>query len=212
MLASPNSVAIGHVAVHDATRCSAGFSKNSQSFSELLQKITVTRQGHGPGDGSVLLPHLDVPQEGDTRAPRAAARVESEVVASEGGDALAGEGPEASMPEGPIPVGVDPLAALAGSFGTGAGVAPVPTDARAWAAHEPLVCEIVRAIAWGGDRRRGTARIELGGARLGGGTVVVHAEGSVVRLDVEGPPGIDADALRARLVARLEARGFSVQD
>jgi hypothetical protein len=69
--------------------------------------------------------------------------------------------------------------------------------------------EVVRRISWGGDRRRGAARIELGGA-LVGTTIVVHGEGRTVALDIELGPGADAGALPARLAARLAARGLEV--
>jgi hypothetical protein len=73
-----------------------------------------------------------------------------------------------------------------------------------------LMEEVVRRISWGGDRRRGAARIELGGTMLGT-TIVVHGEGRTVALDIELGPGADAGALPARLAARLAARGLEVR-
>lgn len=73
-----------------------------------------------------------------------------------------------------------------------------------------LIEEVVRRISWGGDRRRGAARIELGGA-LTGTTIVVHGEGREVALDIELAPGAEAGSLPARLAARLAARGLEVR-
>ena len=71
--------------------------------------------------------------------------------------------------------------------------------------------EAVRSIAWGGDRRRGVARIELGGEHLGT-TLVVQGEGREVSLSIELAPGRDAGSLPERLTARLRARGLSLRD
>lgn len=78
------------------------------------------------------------------------------------------------------------------------------------AADAAMIEEVVRRISWGGDRRRGAARIELGGA-FSGTTIVVHGEGRAVELDIELAPGTDAGALPARLAARLAARGLEVR-
>jgi hypothetical protein len=86
-------------------------------------------------------------------------------------------------------------------------------EPRALMLPERLVGELVRAIAWGGDRRRGLARIELGGERFAGTRVFVEVQGTAIRLELEPPPGVDgADMaeLRSRLVRRFEQRGFSV--
>ena len=78
------------------------------------------------------------------------------------------------------------------------------------AADVALIEEVVRRISWGGDRRRGAARIELGGA-FTGTTIVVHGDGRAVTLDIELAPGADAGVLPARLAARLAARGLEVR-
>ncbi len=69
--------------------------------------------------------------------------------------------------------------------------------------------EAVRRIAWGGDRRRGVARIELGGEHLGT-AVVVRGEGSEVSVCIELGHGRDAGSLPERLAERLRARGLSL--
>lgn len=71
--------------------------------------------------------------------------------------------------------------------------------------------EAVRRVAWGGDRRRGVARIELGG-EYAGTSIVVRGEGRDVALRVEVARGCDARDLPARLVERLEARGLRVTE
>lgn len=116
---------------------------------------------------------------------------------------------------------LDPLElSLSVPLGGAQPVAPVPVsnslhDASSsarplLAADAALIEEVVRRISWGGDRRRGAARIELGGAFLGT-TIVVHGEGRAVALDIELAPGADAGALPARLAARLAARGLEVR-
>lgn len=76
---------------------------------------------------------------------------------------------------------------------------------------DPLVTELVRAVAWGGDRRRGAARLELGGSRFGGTSVVVHAEGRELTLELDAPAHVDTEELAARLTQRLESRGLVVR-
>jgi hypothetical protein len=71
--------------------------------------------------------------------------------------------------------------------------------------------EAVRRIAWGGDRRRGVARIELGG-ELGGTTLEVRGEGRDVSLRIELGRGRDAGSLPERIAERLRARGLSLTD
>lgn len=101
----------------------------------------------------------------------------------------------------------DPLAL----FGVGSACAAVvPPPVAAPAALDPLVAELLRSIAWGGDRRRGTARLELGSGRYRGLSVKVEAVGDSLQIDLEAPAGVDAAALGARLVERFEARGLRV--
>jgi hypothetical protein len=76
-------------------------------------------------------------------------------------------------------------------------------------AEVAIVEEVVRRIAWGGDRRRGVARIELGGEHLGT-AIVVEGEGRALTLSVELPPGARVTELPERLAERLRARGLEV--
>jgi hypothetical protein len=72
--------------------------------------------------------------------------------------------------------------------------------------------ELVRRIAWGGDRSSGTARIEFGSGRYRGGIILVHAEGRDVTVELELPSGADGAELGARLRTRLEEKGLSLTE
>jgi hypothetical protein len=69
--------------------------------------------------------------------------------------------------------------------------------------------EAVRRVAWGGDRRRGVARIELGGEHAGS-AIVVHGEGQSVALSLHSVAGARTAELAERLLERLRARGLDV--
>lgn len=79
---------------------------------------------------------------------------------------------------------------------------------RAPASIEELLPQLVRRIAWGGDRRRGTVQMELGAGRHAGAIVTVHADGERVRVEVQGA---EVEELRARIGARLERHGLNVE-
>jgi hypothetical protein len=74
----------------------------------------------------------------------------------------------------------------------------------------PVVGQLVRRLSWGGDGRRGVARIEVGAGSLAGATLLVTAEGGEVRVEVDLPPGGTAEAWANRLATALEARGVRV--
>jgi hypothetical protein len=76
---------------------------------------------------------------------------------------------------------------------------------------EDLLPALVRRIAWSGDARRGTIRLELGAGALSGGTLVVHADEGRVRVQLNAPEGVDAAEWRARIEERLVRRGLSVE-
>ncbi|HEY6461088.1 MAG TPA: hypothetical protein VIY73_13080 [Polyangiaceae bacterium] len=111
-------------------------------------------------------------------------------------------------PDALRPLALDPggLAPMAPSF------APAPTDApspRAVASLEDLLPSLVRRVAFSGDGRRGTMRLEIGAGRFAGSTLLVHADGGRVRVHVDVPPGVDASGLHGRIAERLRARGIA---
>jgi hypothetical protein len=77
---------------------------------------------------------------------------------------------------------------------------------------ERLLTRLVKRAAWGGDGRRGTARLELGAGPLEGATLLVQADGGEVSIDLELPAGAAAGPWRERLFERLSARGLVVRD
>jgi hypothetical protein len=91
--------------------------------------------------------------------------------------------------------------------------APLPTDPsaiapRARVSMEELLPQLVRRIAWAGDRRKGTVQMELGAGRHAGTVVTVHADDGRVRVELQGA---DVEELRSRIDARLARRGIQVE-
>lgn len=107
---------------------------------------------------------------------------------------------------------LDPLElAMAAPPAPAAALAHPDPGARGASFLDPLVSELVRSLAWGGDRRRGAARVELGGKRFGGASVVVVAEGKDISLEVTAATHADAAELGERLRERFERRGLTVR-
>ncbi|HEX3777748.1 MAG TPA: hypothetical protein VHV51_24945 [Polyangiaceae bacterium] len=89
----------------------------------------------------------------------------------------------------------------------GAQVAPAALPVRE--DLQQLISGLARRVSWGGDRRRGSVRIELGQGPLAGATLIVHAEERSVSVELELPPGSNlAGDLQQRIRERLEGRGF----
>jgi hypothetical protein len=114
-------------------------------------------------------------------------------------------------PEGLRPLALEPggLAPMAPSF------APSPADApspRAVASLEDLLPSLVRRVAFSGDGRRGTMRLEIGAGRFAGSTLLVQEDGGRVRVHVDVPAGVDASGLHGRIAERLRARGIAADD
>lgn len=103
--------------------------------------------------------------------------------------------PQASTPGAPF---------VAGGAGTPA------LEGRSLASLEDLLPALVRKIAWSGDARRGSVRLELGAGALSGGTLLVRADGGQVHVALHAPPGTDVEEWRARIAKRLVARGLDV--
>jgi len=85
-------------------------------------------------------------------------------------------------------------------------------EARARASLEELLPALVRRVAWSGDGRRGTVRLELGSGVLAGAELVVHADEGRVRVQLRGPVGVDLGPLRERIAVRLAARGLALEE
>lgn len=86
--------------------------------------------------------------------------------------------------------------------------APAPISAPVRVSMEELLPQLVRRIAWSGDRRRGSVQLELGAGPHAGTVVTVHADDGRVRVELDGP---GAAELRARIRARLEGHGLDVE-
>jgi len=70
----------------------------------------------------------------------------------------------------------------------------------------------MRKVAWSGNSRRGSVRLELGAGALAGATLIVHANDGRVHVQLSAPPGVDLEDWRDRIAQRLAARGLSVDD
>ncbi len=96
-----------------------------------------------------------------------------------------------------------------------AGVAILPAasapEVHARASLEHLLPALVRRIAWAGDGRRGSVRMELGSGALAGATVLVHADGGRVRVEIDAPAGADREEWKARISERLARSGLDVE-
>lgn len=75
---------------------------------------------------------------------------------------------------------------------------------------EELLPALVRRVAWSGDSKQGTLRMELAAGALAGATLIVSADLGRVHVQMQMPPGVDAAAWRARIHERLTARGLDV--
>lgn len=93
------------------------------------------------------------------------------------------------------------------AFTTPPAPAPPPPDAeiapRARVSMEELLPQLVKRIAWAGDKRRGSVQMELGAGPHAGTVITVHADDGRVRVELAGD---DSGALRER----LRSRGFDV--
>ena len=85
----------------------------------------------------------------------------------------------------------------------------VETHARV--SLEEILPQLVRKIAWAGDGKKGSVRIELGAGELAGSTLLVHADDGKVRVELSVPPGVDAHAWQERIHSKLSARGLDVE-
>lgn len=89
---------------------------------------------------------------------------------------------------------------------------PDPVARAARVSLENVIDKLVRKIAWSGNGRAGTVRIELGAGALSGATLLVQADGPEVRVTLDLPPGADAAGWRQRLSERFSARGLRIAE
>ncbi len=75
---------------------------------------------------------------------------------------------------------------------------------------EDLLPSLVRKVAWSGDGRRGTVRMELGAGALAGATLLIHADDGRVRVELDAPSHVNAAEWRTRIHDRLTRRGLLV--
>lgn len=68
----------------------------------------------------------------------------------------------------------------------------------------------VRRMAWGGDRQRSVAYIELGSGTLAGAALMLEARGQAISVVVDLPPGASHAGWAERLTDRLARRGLEV--
>jgi hypothetical protein len=87
-----------------------------------------------------------------------------------------------------------------------------PVQATARASLEEVLPALVRRIAWSGDGKRGTLRLEFGQGALAGGTLLVQAEDGRVRVELQAPPGTDTSAWKGRIASRLANRGVQLDE
>jgi hypothetical protein len=145
--------------------------------------------------------------QGELQATGAGARGRlTEGQAAPGGQGENGRGNDPAE----LPAALDPL-----TLALALPAAPRPaagTELTPRADFANAVEELVRRIAWGGDRSSGTARIEFGSGRYRGGIILVRAEGRDVTVELELPSGADGAELGSRLRARLEEKGLSLSE
>jgi hypothetical protein len=95
---------------------------------------------------------------------------------------------------------------------TNAAAATAASEQTARSSLQELMPALVKKVAWSGDGTRGAVRLELGAGSLAGSTLLVHADGSRVRVQLDAPAGTDAAGWQREIRSRLEARGLTVDD
>jgi hypothetical protein len=136
--------------------------------------------------------------------------------ARRGGTDLTGEA-KRGLRGDPLDPATRPSAQLAPPFSESGGVqapaaATPPVEVRARASLEEVLPAVVRRIAWSGDGRKGSLRLEFGAGALAGGTLVVHADDGRIRVELSAPPGADTSAWKERIVSRLQERNLHVDE
>ncbi|MCU0656156.1 MAG: hypothetical protein MUF64_13160 [Polyangiaceae bacterium] len=76
---------------------------------------------------------------------------------------------------------------------------------------DQLVDRLLRRLALGGSRHRGTALLEVGAGSLQGATIVIHAEDARLRIEIETPDTEAARRWQQGVQAKLRERGFEAE-
>jgi hypothetical protein len=90
-------------------------------------------------------------------------------------------------------------------------VAAAPPSSIAGPTLDAMLDRFVRRVAMSGDRRRGTAHLEIGSGDLAGGTLTVTADGPSLSIVLDLPADADAEGWRRRLLERLRQRGLDAE-
>lgn len=85
-------------------------------------------------------------------------------------------------------------------------------SARAHTSLEDVLPAVLKRIAWFGDARRGTVRMELGAGALAGSTLIIESEDGRLRVRMQAPAGVDAEAWRRRIAERFARKQLDVED
>jgi hypothetical protein len=168
------------------------------------------------GQANALVTRIGAPPH----SPRDASFDATVALTTRGGQTRSGDDDDGEgVPSAPdtLAVGreatIDPMVPILVSLaarGASAATDVVPRpDIRAPLDH--LMARLVRRIAWSGNGRTGSARLELGAGELAGATLTIHADDGLVRVALELPPGVDRAAWKERISNRLGARGLQVE-
>lgn len=88
---------------------------------------------------------------------------------------------------------------------------PLPSPTPTLPPVDQLVDRLLRRIALGGSRHRGTAFLEIGAGGLQGATVAIHAEGGRLSIEVDAPDNESSRRWRSALEERLRERGLEAE-
>ncbi len=170
-------------------------------FTSVL-RVPKGAQGEQPGEGPLL---DDGPGAGARQLGHAAEPESAPAPRRRAHDAdLEPAARHAAQLAPPVTTPVAPTAAPA--------LAEAAPVARARASLEDLLPALVRRVAWSGDGKRGTVRLELGAGALAGATLLVHTDEGRVRVHLSAPPGVDLEGWRTRIASRLAGRGLDVAE
>lgn len=109
----------------------------------------------------------------------------------------------------PLSPWIDPLARVIAHSTPATESAPSPTANPAFATDQ--MWRAVRRLAWGGDRQRSVAYIELGAGELNGAALTLEARGDAISIVLDLPAGVSRADWAERLADRLARRGLEVR-